>query len=60
MERRNVDRIERDDTYDNMGAIGGEYRGRRHLLPPRRKKLPELGGNSTGDGTAKEAKKRPI
>lgn len=37
MERMEIDRIERDDTYDNMGAVGGNIEKKAPPPPPQTK-----------------------
>ncbi len=58
MERREIDRIERDDTYDNMGAIGGNIGKKAPPLPPKTEKPPEPGETPQAMEPAKEVEEK--
>ena len=43
MERREIDRIERDDTYDNLGTVGRDIEKKAPPPPPKTEKPQEPG-----------------
>ena len=43
MERKEIDRIERDDTYDNLGAVGRDIEKKAPPPPPKTEQPQESG-----------------
>ena len=43
MEKREIDRIERDDTYDNLGTVGRDLEKKASPAPPKTEKPQEPG-----------------